>query len=190
MTTYPPVVIVNTEDKVVDWAPLGEAWAKGLIHRIVFVIVEDGQGRILLHKRAQGMKLYPGRWDTVGGHVDVTPDYEESARIELREEAGIDDADLDEVARLYLEEPYDIGVLAKRFVRIFRTRHQGERSDVTEEEVAASRWFTRAEVAELGRHPDEIAEGLHRCIPYILKEHDHHRHQTAGQADRPILHLR
>lgn len=187
---YPPVVIVNANDKVVDWRPLPEAWEKGLIHRIVAVVIEDSQGRILLHKRATNMKIYPGRWDTVGGHVDVTPDYEESAKLELCEEAGINDAELDEVATFYLEEPYDNGVRAKRFFKVFWTRYDGEPGQADSTEVSAIKWFTKGEILELSKHPEQVSECLHRCLPYILDRHEDYEHQAAGQADRPVLYIR
>lgn len=187
---YPPVVVVDQDDAIIGSAMLADAWAQGLIHRIVMVIVEDGQGRVLLHKRAATMSLYADRWDTVGGHVDVSPDYKKSAMIELEEEAGITEAVLHDVAHLYCEDSYDNGVSAKRFIQIYRTTYTGEAGSTHADEVADSRWFTRAEVAELASRPEEIAECLHRCLPYILEEYEDHQHQTASQTSRPILDIR
>lgn len=188
---YPPVVIVDPDDKVVDWSPLADAWDKGLIHRVVYTIVEDKQGRVLLHQRAKNMVLDPNRWDTIAGHVDVTPDYEESARIELREEGGIDDADLDEVAYFYSEEPYHDGKHPKRFIKIFRTSFQGKTAEPSDEEVAATRWFTKQQLKDLNNaNPEKIAIGLQICLPYILGEYEDHQHQATGQADRPLLNIR
>lgn len=165
---YPPVVIVNENDKVIGAAPLAEAWEKGLIHRIVFVIVENSKGRVLLHKRAPGMRLFPGRWDIAGGHVDVSPDYMESAKLELREEVGITGLGLAQLDRIYTEDPYDNGVCARRFITIFRCRTD-EAGEIGQEEAVEIRWYTKEEVALLARdHPELIAEGLHRCLPYIL----------------------
>ena len=132
-------------------------------------VIEDSQGNILLHRRAPGMKLYAGRWDTAGGHVDVTPDYEQSARIELQEEVGLRAEILTEVGREYSEEPYDTGVRAKRFIRIYHcvTDEPGVPGDGEAVEV---RKFTKLEIARLAAdHPELIADGLHRCLPYILK---------------------
>jgi 8-oxo-dGTP pyrophosphatase MutT (NUDIX family) len=166
---YPPVVIVDDSDKVVGSAPLADAWEKGLIHRIVFVIVWDDTGRVLLHRRDPNMQLFAGRWDTAGGHVDVTPDYEESARLELSEETGLDGGKLTELAHLYTDDPYDNGVRAKRFVKIYsvNSNHHGEPG---EGEVTELRWFTPAEVAELAKDAGQIADGLHRSLPFILKK--------------------
>lgn len=188
---HPPVVVVNSNDKVVDWAPLPQAWENGLIHRLVYVIVQDDKGRVMLHQRAPGMLLYPGRWDTVAGHVDVTPDYEESARIELREEGGIEDADLEEVAYFYSDRPYHSDIFPKRFIKIYRTKYTDKTLKPSDDEVAVTRWFTARELAELKKsHPDQIAMGLELCLPYIIDGYEDHQHQAAGQADRPLLNIR
>jgi 8-oxo-dGTP pyrophosphatase MutT (NUDIX family) len=166
--TYPPVVIVDEKDKVVGSALLQQAWDGGLIHRIVFVIVEDSSGKILLHKRAPDMKLFAGRWDTAGGHVDVTPDYEQSARLELEEEVGLQDVELTKIAHLYCDEPYDNGVRAKRFITIYHC-YSDELGTPGDGEATELRRFTKAEIAQLAAdHPKQVAEGLHRCLPYIL----------------------
>jgi len=180
---YPPVVIVDTKDVVVDWRPLTEAWDRRLIHRLVYVIVEDKQGRVLLHQRAPTMALYAGAWDTVAGHVDVTPDYEESARIELREEGGIEDAHLEEVAYFYSEAPYRDGKLPRRFIKIFRAVHDGPIAAPNDDEVAAIRWFTKEEVRNLAQDPEKIAFGLEVCLPYIIGSNEDHGDQAASQAN-------
>jgi isopentenyldiphosphate isomerase len=117
------------------------------------------------------MVLDPGRWDTVAGHVDVTPDYEESARIELREEGGIEDVPLDETAYFYADSPYHNDIHPKRFIKIFRVRHDGKTAKPSDDEVAATRWFTKEELRTLGtEHPEQLAVGLEICMPYILDE--------------------
>lgn len=165
---YPPVVIVDEQDRVVGSAMLAEAWEKGLIYRLVMVVVEDSQGHVLLHRRSPSMKLFPNRWDTVGGHVDVTPDYLKSAQMELREEAGIEHAELEKLAHEYTEELYDGGVLGKRFVTIYRARYDGEPGVANDDEVVEMRWFSREEIAELAKHHEQVAECLRRCLPYIV----------------------
>jgi 8-oxo-dGTP pyrophosphatase MutT (NUDIX family) len=188
---YPPVVIVDEQNRVIGSAPLKDAWAQGLRHRIVMVVVEDDQGRVLLHKRAPNMTLYPDRWDTVGGHVDVTPDYEESARLELSEELGIEPAILTEIGSLYTEEPYDNGVLAKRFITIFKTHYKGDPGQLGEDEATEARWFTKTEVAKLfAEHPNLVSECLYRCIPFIIGSHEDYQHQTTSQTQRPVLSIR
>ena len=168
-TEYPPVVIVNSEDEITGSAALADAWQKGLTHRIVMVVVEDYEGRILLHKRAPTQKLFPGRWDIAGGHVDVTPAYIKSARLELWEEVGIRDVPLKQVAYIYTEDPYDNGVRAKRFIKIYWTQYDGQAITPGADEVTETGWFTREEIAKLyDEHPELVSECLYRSLPYIL----------------------
>jgi 8-oxo-dGTP pyrophosphatase MutT (NUDIX family) len=189
--SHPPVVVVDSKDKVIDWAPLPKAWSEGLAHRIVYVVIQDKDDRLLLHRRAKDMVLYPGCWDTVGGHVDVTPDYEESARIELREEAGIDDAILEEIAYFYSDEPYSDGKLPKRFIKIFKTHHNGDPGNTNEEEVAETKWFTLKELDKLVKaHPQDIAIGLKFCLPFIMEGYEDYQNIPTGQTKGSLLNLR
>ena len=52
------------------------------------VIVEH-QGKILLAKRAEDRRLYPGVWETIDGFLDDKKSIEEKAVEELAEEVGI-----------------------------------------------------------------------------------------------------
>jgi isopentenyldiphosphate isomerase len=62
-----------------------EAWC-----RTTNVFVMDSLGRILCHQRSLGKERMPGVWMThLGGHVGQGETYEENARKELLEEAGI-----------------------------------------------------------------------------------------------------
>jgi len=61
-----------------------------MMHRVVHVLVVNGDGHILLQKRSQNKDVAPGRWDTsVGGHVGVGEDLLVSSRREMHEELGI-----------------------------------------------------------------------------------------------------
>lgn len=60
---YPPVVVVDKNDNEIGTAPLAEVWRKGLYHRIVSVFLVDDDGRMLLQRRAPGVRIYPNAWD-------------------------------------------------------------------------------------------------------------------------------
>ncbi|WP_367131618.1 MULTISPECIES: NUDIX domain-containing protein [Streptomyces] len=82
--------IVDEQDRVVGQAPRGEAYARGLRHRCVFVLARDGEGRIFVHRRTAGKLVFPSRYDVfVGGVVGAGESYDEAALREAEEELGV-----------------------------------------------------------------------------------------------------
>src|SRR6185369_12199563 len=95
---HPPVVVVDEHDREIGAAMLAEVWEKGLYHRIVHVIAEDEQGRVLLQHRAANARLWPNCWDhSAGGHVDEGYTYKQAAKAEVAEELGLHDVALEEI---------------------------------------------------------------------------------------------
>ncbi len=67
-----------------------EAWAKGLYHQIVRIILMDDADNIILQKRSSSMEVYPDKWtDSASGHVDYNESPDVAAHRELKEELGV-----------------------------------------------------------------------------------------------------
>ncbi|MER6689835.1 NUDIX hydrolase [Streptomyces minutiscleroticus] len=82
--------IVDAEDRVIGRAPRGEAYAKGLRHRCVFVRVEDAEGRLFVHRRTATKLVFPSLYDLfVGGVVGAGETYDDAALREAEEELGV-----------------------------------------------------------------------------------------------------
>ncbi|MDW5330064.1 NUDIX hydrolase [Plantactinospora sp. KLBMP9567] len=82
--------IVDERDRVVGQAPRGEAYARRLRHRAVFVLARDPSGRIFVHRRTAQKLVFPSRYDMfVGGVVGAGETYDEAARREAEEELGV-----------------------------------------------------------------------------------------------------
>ncbi|WP_217207396.1 NUDIX hydrolase [Streptomyces sp. AC550_RSS872] len=82
--------IVDEQDRVVGQSPRGEAYAKGLRHRCVFVEARDAQGRLFVHRRTPNKLVFPSRYDMfVGGVVGAGESYEDAALREAEEELGV-----------------------------------------------------------------------------------------------------
>ena len=138
------VDVVDENDRVLRSAPRSEVYRDNLLHRCVFVLVRDPQGRIFTHRRTDTKVFAPGAYDCfVGGVVGAGESYLEAAVREAEEE---------------------LGVSGIRTRPLFRFRYtDGERfswwSDVHEaewdgpvspqaEEVAWHTWLTEDELAD------------------------------------------
>ncbi|MFJ9413599.1 NUDIX domain-containing protein [Streptomyces sp. NPDC101227] len=106
---------VDERDRVVGVVERDAAVRGWLLHRIAVVVCRDDAGRVLVHRRGDGMRRYPGRYDTViGGGVDVGESYEQAAAREFEEEIGVRLAEPPRMVfkRIYQEEhgPYWMAV--------------------------------------------------------------------------------
>jgi len=82
--------IVDEHDRVVDRAPRGEAYARRLRHRCVFIQARDREGRIFVHRRTSTKLVFPSRYDMfVGGVVAAGETYDDAALREAEEELGV-----------------------------------------------------------------------------------------------------
>ncbi|MFE9483821.1 NUDIX domain-containing protein [Streptomyces spororaveus] len=82
--------VVDRDDRVVGQAPRGEVYARGLLHRCVFVQARDAQGRIFVHRRTASKLVFPAHYDMfVGGVLGAGESYARAALREAEEELGV-----------------------------------------------------------------------------------------------------
>ncbi|MEW2300927.1 NUDIX domain-containing protein [Streptomyces sp. NPDC006655] len=82
--------IVDENDRVTGQAPRGEAYARGLRHRCVFIQAKDASGRIFVHRRTATKLVFPSLYDMfVGGVVGAGESYDDAALREAEEELGV-----------------------------------------------------------------------------------------------------
>lgn len=82
--------IVDENDRVVRQATRGEAYAKGLRHRCVFVLARDADDRVFVHRRTATKLAFPSHHDMfVGGVVGAGETYDVAALREAEEELGV-----------------------------------------------------------------------------------------------------
>lgn len=160
------IAVVDENDKPIGEFAQEEVWGKGLLHRIVRIMVEDEQGRILLQKRSMEVDTFPGCWDhSAAGHVDAGEDYEEAAKRELEEELGISNATLHKVA-VYRTNNTFKGRKLNRFNALYKATIDSTAAlDLQESEVSDAKWFTLDEVRKLiADRPDSVTDGLAQVI--------------------------
>jgi isopentenyl-diphosphate delta-isomerase type 1 len=157
------IQIVDKNDQIIGSATREEAWAKGLYHRTIHIIIRDDNGKVLLQKRSSQKKLYPDRWTSaVSGHVDEGETSELSASRELIEEIGID-IPLEYLGKFTFNHK-DGDKIINQFNRVF----QGEVSPTTAftlepEEVSDTKWFSQKQLA------NAIADNPENFTPAALE---------------------
>jgi isopentenyldiphosphate isomerase len=146
--------VVNERDEVVGRASRREVHARGLLHRAVHVLVNDGAGRIFLQKRSMKKDTSPGKWDSSSsGHVDAGEDYDATAVRELHEELGWRTTTAP-VRWFRVEACADTG---EEFVWVYRLRADGP-FVLNAEEIQSGDWFTPAEITTwVKTRPEEFA---------------------------------
>lgn len=85
-----PVAEVDETGRVLRVVTRAEMRRRNLRHRSVYILVLDGAGRLLVHRRADWKDVWPGRWDVAAGGVAAVGETPaETAERELREELGV-----------------------------------------------------------------------------------------------------
>lgn len=81
---------VDERDRVLGVVDRGEAIENGWLHRVSTTVCRDPEGRVLVHRRAEHVSRFPGRYNwLIGGAAEVGETYEEAAARELTEELGV-----------------------------------------------------------------------------------------------------
>lgn len=121
--------------------------SQSLWHRaiVVFIISTDGK-KVLLQKRSQNKRLWPGLWDVaVGGHVDAGEFGYQAAIREAKEELGLD---LQPQALIHIgssiSENIDNNIINRHFNDYFVTYLDLDPTKVIlqSEEVAGVKWVS------------------------------------------------
>ena len=98
----------------------------------VIVLVEDGE-RVLL---ARGANFPPGRFSAVAGFVEIGESLEDAARREVREEIGVEIADLS----YFSSQPWPFG---HSLMIGFRARYESGEVHPDGNEIVEAGWFQR-----------------------------------------------
>lgn len=140
--------IVDENDKPVGTAKRGECHGNPkLIHRGIYVIVADKEGRILLQKCSQKKDLGKGKWDiSVGGHSSPGESYEEAAKREMEEELGVG-LKIKQIEKRLMRK-HDESEMNAVFIAIIG-EDEKRNIDPDKNEIDEIRWFTIDEIRNL-----------------------------------------
>lgn len=150
---------LDSAGRVVGLVTRAEMRARNLLHRAVYVLVLDGSGRLLVHRRASWKDVWPDRWDVAfGGVAAVGETPLANARRELAEEAGVAAAELRRLGAGRYEDG-EVRVMGD----VFLARSEGPFT-LADGEVVETAWVAVAELsgwlAERSLCPDSVAIAL------------------------------
>lgn len=90
MSTEEILDVIDENNTVIDTATRTDVHKKGLLHREVYVWIVTPDNKLIFQNRSANKDTFPGLLETsMGGHVSIGMNYEESAVRELKEETGI-----------------------------------------------------------------------------------------------------
>jgi isopentenyl-diphosphate delta-isomerase len=123
--------------------PLAEIHRLGKYHRAVHVYIFNPQNELLIQKRASTVAYFPGYWGiSVTGHVRAGEPSAAAARREIKEELGIEAAqlELDLLFSFFQEVVLNEAYLDRQFNDVYVTRLDLQTGQIC---------FDRSEVSEL-----------------------------------------
>lgn len=156
------VDLIDVHDRVIGRARRREIRRRNLLHRGVGILCRNSGGEIYVHRRTKTKDVFPAMYDMfVGGVVGLAEEYADAARREIREELGIECAELEWVFNhLY------VGTRNRSLVAVFKVTWDGEIRH-QEEEIC---WGAFLTTEELERRIEEwtfVPDGLeiYRNVP-------------------------
>jgi isopentenyl-diphosphate delta-isomerase len=165
------VILVNEADIPVGKMEKIEAHRKALLHRAFSVFIFDGEGRMLLQRRADGKYHSPGLWtNACCSHPRPEEDTEAAALRRLREELGFATPLTRLFAFTYRSE-YDNGLTEFEFDHVF-VGHYDAAIHPDPAEVSDYCYRSVDEIrADLQSYPARYTTWFHLAFPMVSERY-------------------
>ena len=158
--------IVNEKDEIVGKISENEQKAvKPSQLRFINIIIINNDNMIVVPKRSSNRKLFPNCYDfSVGGHVNSGENYEEAAYRELKEELGIKNVKLKEIAYF---SPYDSD--SNTFQKVYLLKYNSEIYDYDRDGIEKIYYKSKKEIQELIKNkPNLLKTDYSVVIKYLF----------------------
>jgi len=140
------LILVDAHDRELGVGEKLQTHREGALHRAFSVFVFDGEGRLLLQKRAAGKYHSAGLWsNTACGHPRPGEATEAAARRRLREEMGLD-CDLRAAFEFVYRAELDGALVEHEYDHVFFGTHEGAPPAPDPSEVEDWRWVSMDEL--------------------------------------------
>ncbi len=166
----PNIAFVNEKDEIIGSGSMDEAWKNGHSYRVVQILILNSKGEMLIQKRGDHVAIWPSIWDhAVGGHVDEREDYFTAAKREAKEELAIEQIELKEIKKYFLDEVDEKGRVKKRFITLYEATYDGKVVP-DEGELSDIKWLSMAELEKwMKEKPEDFTPSLFESME-IYKE--------------------
>lgn len=175
------VILVDRDNKTLDYAEKLRAHHEGLLHRAfsVFVYRYNKEGKIehLLQQRASHKYHSGGAWSNACcGHPEPQSDglgafIMQAARQRLYEEMGFLCGAMEEISCEYYQARVSQTMLEHEIDHIFKVAYRGEALLPNQNEVQAWRWITSEDLlSEIAQKPQMLSEWLKILLPRIINK--------------------
>ena len=145
--------IVNEKDKIIGKIREDEQnTVKASQLRFINIIIINKDNRILVPKRSSNRRIFPNCYDfSVGGHVNSEESYEEAAYRELKEELGIEDVELQEVAYF---SPFSSN--SNTFQKVYILKYNDEICNYDRDGIERIYYKSKQEIQELMKNKPSL----------------------------------
>ncbi len=134
-----------------------------LIPRTLIFITD--KNRVLLIKGAPDKRLWAGRYNGIGGHIECGESILEAAQRELAEEAGIHDAELNLVGVVTIDTGQNPGVCLFVLRADLSTENKFDIKSESSSPEGLLEWVDRDHLGEL-----PLVEDLAEMLPKVLEK--------------------
>ena len=165
------VILVDETDMPVGTMEKIEAHQKALLHRAFSVFIFNGQGKMLLQKRAAGKYHSPGLWtNACCSHPRPGEETEAAAIRRLKEELGFI-TPLTELFTFTYRSDYDNGLTEFEFDHVFIGRYDGEVIP-DPAEISDYCYLNMDEIrSDLETSPERFTTWFHLAFPLIKEKY-------------------
>lgn len=145
------LVVVDENDKVINYQSRSLVHQQKLLHRTISVSVYNNKGQVLLQKRSAKKDSNPGKWaNAAGGHVVKGQEYDQAAKQEVFEELGIN-PEITLIKKMIINDP-----VHTTMTTIYKTTYNGP-FNFNKQEIDEIKFFSKEDLQIIKRDLSESA---------------------------------